>query len=123
MKNGLKVLFVEDSADVRLVFGELLGELGHTVTCLSNAEEAIAALKGGDFDVLFTDVRLPAMSGLELSAKAVAQLPQLKVIIASGYGRELDTHKLGRSVTVLPKPYDIAEVTRIFSEILNSSAN
>jgi CheY-like chemotaxis protein len=49
-----------------------------------SASQALSALDGNDFDVLFTDVVMPDMSGTELARRAFAIRPELRIIFASG---------------------------------------
>ena len=66
---------------------ELMDMLGHSVLGVASAEEARAALAAEPFDLLFTDVSLPGMSGVDLAREAVRRRPGLSVIIASGIRR------------------------------------
>ena len=59
----MRVLFVEDNPDVREVVALLLQEQALDVLTCDSAESAEAAFSAGHFDVLLTDVSLPAMSG------------------------------------------------------------
>ncbi len=103
---GLRVLFIEDDPTLRMLTGEVMSELGHTVVLGGSAEEALARLAEEPFDVLFTDVGLPGMDGLELARRARAADPGLTVVIASGYMVDAAVEGL-RGVHCVLKPYDI----------------
>ena len=62
---------------------------------LSNTAAGQSALAADTFDVLFTDVDLPGMSGMELAEKVVATHPHMRLVIASGYGDAVDVALLG----------------------------
>jgi DNA-binding NtrC family response regulator len=117
----MRVLLVEDSAEVSCITVEYLHELGHEVIAVANAEQAIPRISEDKFDVVMTDVRLPGMSGIELARQLVKQYPLLPVVIASGYGAiDVDIligEKL-QNILMLPKPYDMEALSRT----LNSAA-
>jgi CheY-like chemotaxis protein len=68
------------------------------------------------FDVLFTDVSLPGMSGVDLARQALQQRPQLAILFASGYGDEL-TRRLEFPAQSLQKPYDIEQLQTMLEQI------
>ncbi|TCW29096.1 response regulator [Gulbenkiania mobilis] len=105
----LRILFVEDNEDLRVMTEDCVQALGHAILCVDSAESALARLQAGRFDVLITDVNLPGMSGLELVRLARAHYPALQLVVASGYGSE-DLGALADNVLLLRKPYDIAEL-------------
>ncbi len=103
---ALTLLVVEDNADARYLVCETLRALGHEVEAAASAEEALPQLASQQFDVLFTDVSLPGMSGVDLARQARRDQPALEVLFASGYGDELTRH-LEFPARSLQKPYDI----------------
>jgi signal transduction histidine kinase/DNA-binding response OmpR family regulator len=109
-----RVLVVEDDDDIRDLVQELLEQRGHQVRAVASAESAEAALREQTFDVLFTDVSLPGMSGIELSRRARAHTPTLKVVIATGHGAAslLDAATVLADAVLLSKPFEEADVLR-----------
>lgn len=85
------ILLVEDDPDVRAVSSETLRMLGFTVYQASGGAEALAMLQAGArVDVLFSDVIMPnGMNGVELARAARRSSPDLKILLASGYPREV----------------------------------
>jgi CheY-like chemotaxis protein len=110
--NALKILFVEDNEELRDVGSEMLALLGYEVFAASSAEGAVAMLKNRPFDVLFSDIRLPGMTGIELAEKARALSPDLKIILASGYGSAVEVDQNLRAA-ILPKPYVLNQLQKI----------
>lgn len=100
------ILVVEDNRDSLTAVCELLNILGHTTVGVVSGEEATESLATEKIDLLFTDINLPGMSGIELARQAVKVNPRLQVIIASGYGSAFQ-HDLGFPVRVLSKPFDL----------------
>ncbi|RKH32664.1 response regulator [Corallococcus sicarius] len=114
LKGPLRILLVEDDPDIRESASELLTDMGHGVRAVESAEAARTALGEAPFDVLFTDVTLPGISGVVLAREAVKQYPSLRIIIASGDSRAV-TSEGGRElerVVLLPKPYDLNQIER-----------
>jgi CheY-like chemotaxis protein len=69
----LSALLVEDVEMNRQVAGRMLVELGHTVAMAANGQEALEAVREGHFDVIFMDVQMPVMDGLQ-AATAIREL-------------------------------------------------
>ncbi|RKG73373.1 PAS domain S-box protein [Corallococcus terminator] len=115
----MHVLLVEDDEDIRTSASELLDLLGHAVVPVASAEEARVALASGPFDVLFTDVTLPGMSGVDLAREVALRKPAMRIIIASGHGRAaLDGDpQQWLGVVVLPKPYALPEIQQALAQV------
>ena len=109
MPSSMKILVVEDNLDSQLMVCELVGMLGHTVSGVSDGEAAWELLNEQDFDILFTDVSLPGMSGIALARMVLRDKPGMRIIFSTGYGKE-SMDELGFSASVLRKPYDLQEL-------------
>ncbi|QRN98214.1 response regulator [Archangium violaceum] len=117
----LRILLVEDDEAIRSSVCELLMEvLGHRVLAVPSAEEAREVLASDGIDVLFTDVSLPGMSGVELAREAVRQRPGLRVIIASGHGGAVGDTVPG--AVLLPKPYELSQLESVLERMAHSLA-
>ncbi len=80
------VLLVDDDDDVRETSADMLEELGYLVMQASDGFEALEKLaRHSNLEVMVSDVRMPGMSGLELSALAAERYATLKIILMSGY--------------------------------------
>ena len=116
-RDALHILLVEDSDDLRGATAEHLQFLGHKVTAVADAEQAMRQLETGRFDLLFTDLTLPKMTGAEL-ARLVLQTEQaMQVVITSGYGRAL-ANAQNLDALFLPKPYGNADLQEIVRQVL-----
>jgi PAS domain S-box-containing protein len=111
-----RILVVEDNVDSQELACEMLAVLGHEAKGVATAEEAINLLAGEQIDVLFTDVSLPGMSGVELAKHAKQTRPALKVIFASGYGEVTGNMPEFQSI-ILPKPYDLAKLEEALEQV------
>lgn len=118
---GCAILLVEDDPIVRAHIFAQLRELGCEVTEASRAEEALARLTRGEpLDLLFTDVVMPGISGIELARRARALRPGLRILLSSGYTFEAMRHQdeLGPEVRFLNKPYGKTVLAQALSEAL-----
>jgi CheY-like chemotaxis protein len=104
---GSTILLVEDNDQVRAFAESLLADLDYRVVSAASAEEALEVLAGREVDLLFTDVMMPGMSGLELADRARALRPALPVLLASGYSEEM-AGRAAQAFETLAKPYGAA---------------
>lgn len=119
--DGCAVLLVEDDAIVRQHVSGQLRELGCEVTAVADAGHALAHLAGPDrFDVLFSDVVMPGLSGIELADRARVLRPGVHILLSSGYTFEAMQHqgRIGAGIRMLNKPYGKAALARALAEII-----
>ena len=80
------ILLVDDDDDVRETSADMLAELGYSVLQASSGPEALEVLDTvPSLEVMVTDIRMPGMSGIELSDLAHGRRQDLKIILISGY--------------------------------------
>ena len=80
------ILLVDDDDDVRRTSADMLAELGYDVVQASSGQQALDALdREPALEVMVTDIRMPGMSGIELSDLAHGRRSDLKIILMSGY--------------------------------------
>ncbi len=120
---GETVLVVEDNADVRDVTVKRLDMLGYRVVTAADGPSAVTQLQSGTkIDLVFSDVVMPGgMSGFDLAAWVLANKPEVKVLLTSGFTGEVaqnGEHEAARDVEVLRKPYAIAELASAVREAL-----
>jgi two-component system, cell cycle response regulator CpdR len=112
------ILFVEDDSSVRNVVVQMLSEKGFGVLTANDAYEAIRILADRHVDLIFTDIIIPGMDGVQLAKQAKLMRPGVKVLFATGYAQkaiEWDTMRHGR---VLLKPLRAAEIIREVEALL-----
>ena len=107
------MLVVEDNVDVAEFAVGALRELEYSVVLARNADEALAELErdASRFHVVFSDVVMPGMNGLDLARTIRDRLPELPVILTSGYS-ELLARDPGHGFTLLRKPYSLSSWPR-----------
>jgi PAS domain S-box-containing protein len=111
-----KALVVDDQPDVLNVAIELFRGMGYDVLSADNGEDALEILKRtSDIDVLFSDIVMPGMSGIELGRKARSLIPSIKVVLASGYVASASTrgNYSAEEFKFIQKPYRMSEILKM----------
>ena len=116
-----RILLVEDNQGVGHFAAGLLGELGQSVTWVGDGQAALQMLehRATEFDLVFSDVVMPGISGIELGQQIKARWPELKVVLTSGYSHvivEEGTH----GFPLLKKPYSIDGLLDVLRQDLKS---
>jgi len=118
------ILVVDDDARVRSVLVEHVAYAGFRVLEASNGLEALEVLAKEPVSLVFTDLRMPAMDGIELLRRARPRFPSTIFIVVSAYPDDLVA--LYRSdafpITVIPKPFRAEQVRRSLA-LLRGSEN
>jgi len=122
---GVRILLVDDSADVVETFGRLLELTGAIVRGSTSPHEALKLLDLEQFDLLISDIGMPEMDGLTFIAKAREMNGgrTLPAIAVTGFGRKADIEKAlaaGFNGHV-NKPVEIEAVERIACSLLNQN--
>jgi CheY-like chemotaxis protein len=118
--HGTRVLVVEDNLEVGAFATQALQELGYDTRWVTDAEQALQVLAPSSlakpserpFDIVFSDVVMPGMNGIDLGQAIRARYPGLPVVLASGYSHviaEQGTH----GFELLRKPYSVEDLSRI----------
>jgi PAS domain S-box-containing protein len=99
------ILLVEDNDHVREFAESLLEDMGFRVSAAASGEDALVRLERGGIDLLFSDVVMPGLGGLELARIARDRRPGLPVLLASGYSEAI-VGGAGAEFEFVRKPYD-----------------
>jgi PAS domain S-box-containing protein len=110
---GNRILVVEDNEEVGRFSTELLTDLGYVIKWVTNAKDALEALAKDDlaFDLVFSDVIMPGMNGVELAATVRERFPGLPVVLTSGYSDVL-AQNADRGFDLIQKPYSVETLSR-----------
>ena len=116
---GYRVLVVEDNDDVGQFSTELLEDLGYSVKRVANANAALAILSEDEFsaDLVFSDVIMPGMNGVELAGIIRDRYPGLPVVLTSGYSNVL-ADNAHRGFELIQKPYSVESLSRILRKAI-----
>jgi two-component system NtrC family sensor kinase len=118
---GMAVLVVEDNLEVGKFAADALTQLGYTAILVGNAIHALEELNADParFDVVFTDVVMPGMSGIELAQEIRRLRPDLPVVLTSGYSQVL-AQQGSHGFELLQKPYSIEQLSRMLHRVSGS---
>ena len=116
--SGMSVLVVEDNAEVGKFTTDALAALGYATRLVGNATHALEELAvGADrFDVVFTDVVMPGMTGIELAQEIRRRHADLPVVLTSGFSHVLSENG-SYGFELLQKPYSIDQLSRMLHRV------
>ena len=121
---GLRVLLVEDEAEVRAVMSRFLVALGCSVQAVASAEEALVSLDAGlSVQLLLTDIALgTGMRGTALARAVQLRHPSMHVLLMSGFSAELieADRDSPSSWELLPKPCTRGELAHAIARVVSS---
>lgn len=119
---GQHVLLVDDDEAQLGIISELLRQQGFRITEAENGKEALHKLKKDDFNLIFTDIHMPEMTGFQFVSKVrkLKHKKYLPVIALSGAGNRKKAHYLEKGFSdYLLKPYTQNEILRVVARFLN----
>ena len=117
-----RILVVDDEPDIRQSLSGVLEDEGYAVSAVESGEACLAALPGGEFELVFLDIWLPGMDGMEVLARIQeTPLPERPVVVVvSGHGSieaAVKATKLG-AFDFLEKPLSIEKVSVVAKNAL-----
>ena len=114
-----KLLIVDDDATVREELSELLREEGFEVDAAAGGVQALEALGRAQYAVMFTDLRMPGMSGIELLRIVRERHPDVYPVMLTGYSTAETAVEALRAgaYDYVPKPFRIEEVTTVLRHL------
>ena len=118
-----RILVVDDEPDVAAVVKDVLATVGHEVDTAISGTEALKMLELTAYDLVFTDLGMPDMSGWEVAERINEERPGLAVVLVTGWGTSLDEADANkRGVTaVVQKPFEIDELLKVAHGVLSKS--
>jgi len=115
-----RILVIDDEDSVRDILSRMLKTKGHQVVVASNGEEGIERFRSQPFDLVFTDLGMPKLSGWEVGKTIKEINPKVPVAMITGWGVELDREKLSESGIdlIVSKPFNFDQVIHLVSEAM-----
>jgi len=114
------ILIVDDEKNIRLTMSQSLEPMGIPVQTAVNGEEALEKLHEGRFGIVFLDLKMPGMDGMEILRQIKDKWPSTRVILITAHGNielAVEAMKLG-AVDFIQKPFSPGEIQKIVSLIL-----
>ncbi len=115
-----KVLVVDDQYGIRALLQEVLSRDGYQVYLAASGVEALSIVVSERPDLVFLDMKIPGMDGLEILTNIRKTEPSMKVAMMTAYG-ELDLIKEAGALNAIghfAKPFDIDEVRRFVRRVI-----
>jgi CheY-like chemotaxis protein len=118
------ILIIDDDPQIRKLCKRLLDGPGYCVREAESGKAALATLKITDVDLVLLDLTMPDMDGVEVLREVRRDLPQLKIIVITGFMPEtmLKVAKLLGVAATLAKPFSSDSLLAIVSEVLQNKA-
>lgn len=115
-----RILITEDEDSLRSFVARALRMDGHETVEAADGAEGLEALGGSRFDLLLSDIRMPVMDGIELTHKASAAHPGLKILLMTGYAeqRERADDLAEKIVDVVSKPFSLPDIRTAVAKAL-----
>ena len=121
--SGVRLLVVDDDADVREIAHEMLTEMGASVTGAEGAAAALLHLRtGADIDLVLADLTMPHVNGLELAREIALLLPQMPVVLMTGYGASAMEDSGSNIRATLQKPFRADTLGKVLAGVLGRVA-
>lgn len=119
---GELILVVDDEAAVRTITQQTLEAFGYRVLTAGDGAEAVAtyALRGGEIDLVLTDIMMPIMDGPATIRALMHMNPSVRIVAASGLGGNGGVARAASSGVVhfLPKPYTAEKLLEVLHRVL-----
>lgn len=113
------ILVVDDEIEICHVLSEYLKEMGFNVLQASDGEQAVAMVDEHNPDMVFLDISMPKVNGLEALRRIRKQHKRIKVVMITG----VDDQKLAREALMLgasdfiAKPFSFSYLTRVLDSL------
>ena len=120
---GMKILIIDDDIHICETLKDILEEDGHRITTVNDGETAVSIVQKDPPDVIFLDMRLNTMNGLETYLATRKIDPKITVVLMTAYQRELkscvDEALRNGAYTCVYKPFQPKEILEILKEIIH----
>jgi len=119
-----RILVVDDEEEIRQLFVDILVPKGYEVVVAASGHEALERAREAAFDVVFLDIKMPGMNGVE-AFEALREInPRSQYVMITGYaGSDLvDQSLAGGALLCLNKPFGVADVLDLVRSLERQSA-
>ncbi|MBN1367745.1 MAG: PAS domain S-box protein [Dehalococcoidales bacterium] len=115
------ILIVDDDVDLAANLEDILREEGYQVTVANNGESALSICRDCSINLVIADIKLPDISGVELTRRIGAICPNAEVIIVTGYASidsAIAAVKLRNVIGYQTKPLDMRNIIALVKQIM-----
>ena len=119
MHGMVRVLVIDDDAEIRRLLCEILASAGHLVADASNGADGVEIFKKEAFDLVLTDLEMPEMSGWEVARSIKHHNPDVTIALITGWGETIDSAQLRASgiSTIINKPFRMDQIIHLAREV------
>ena len=114
-----RILIVDDDKNVRLVYNEVLSDVGYEVLEAENGKETFDILDHEPIDIVVLDIKLRSESGLDVLQKITKRFPKLPVILCSAYASYHDDYTSWLAESYVIKSTDPEELLKEIDKVLH----
>ena len=117
---GSLILVVEDDADIATVLRDRLQAMGHEVMTVGDGQAALDTLQKVTPSLMFLDIELPKLNGIEVLKRVHKEWPDLPVVVMTAYGtiqRAVEAMKEG-ATDFITKPFDAGQLGTVIAKAL-----
>ena len=113
-----KILVIEDEADVRELLSDILSNGGHEVDTASDGNQGIALFKKKEYDLVFTNLGMPGMSGWQVAEEIKKINRKIPIVLITGWEVKLNESEMRESGVdlVVNKPFVVDQVLKLAQE-------
>ena len=113
-----KILVIEDEKDVRQLLSDILINGGHEVETTTDGSQGVEMFKRNSFDLVFTDLDMPVMSGWQVAEEIKKINRNTPVVLITGWEIQLEDSELRKNGVdlVVNKPFRVDQLLRLVQE-------
>jgi DNA-binding NtrC family response regulator len=118
---AVRILVVDDQAGMRVTMQKILAKNGYEVVLAEDGTQALKAVAAQKIDVIFMDIKMPGLSGVETFLKIKQINPKLPVIMMTAFAVEEEIRRAiqNGAYCVVNKPFDMNRVLELISACLD----
>lgn len=118
----IKILVVDDEANIRLLYAEELAEEGYQVVTAASITEAVEKLQGETFDLAVLDIKLKNESGIDLLQRLVKERHDMPIILCSAFSCYKDDFSAWLADGYIVKSGDLSELKQEIARVIAKKA-
>ena len=120
-RRSFTILVIDDDDRVRTLLKDILIYGGHEVIGAADGILGMKYLEEGKFDMVLTDLGMPAMNGWEVAKWVKRKFPRIPVGLITGWGTQLDEEKIKESGVdlVIGKPFQVSDILEAVNHYVN----
>lgn len=119
----LHILVVDDEQSICLLLRDVLTRFGHSVTSCQDGATAVELAAQDRFDLVFLDIRMPGMGGLEALKRLREAQPEAAFVMITGFAKDdiIDQALQNGASACLCKPFSLSQVTKLLDEVTSGA--